>query len=81
MAGEHGATIRTGDSMSPPVLDQLTRDHFTHKGGFGWREKRGYPNQKAAERALAALTPRGHVYECPHCGQWHLTTLPDRRTA
>lgn len=44
------------------------------------RSKKAHPTYGAAhyakERAEADLGMEFHIYECPICGKWHLTTHP-----
>jgi hypothetical protein len=43
--------------------------------------KRGYTEQHAREVLQSAKfrgRPECRTYECPDCGQWHLTSKPDR---
>lgn len=49
------------------------------KGAFKCFKKRVYPTKQSAENK--SLLPKGgkliqlYPYECPECGQWHLTHL------
>lgn len=50
--------------------------------------KRYYADRISADLALARIRARGRAlgkdpvrsYRCPHCGGWHLTSVPARRT-
>jgi hypothetical protein len=52
------------------------------EGGKRCPQKRGYPTQLIAFKALAAMRRKGRdekrVYRCPHCRRWHTTRRPLR---
>lgn len=45
-----------------------------------YSRKVGYPNEGCAKTMLSYLRGQGsdvsRIYECPQCGNWHLTSMP-----